>query len=226
MRYAIEGGNLPALIVQLEAGEQIMSEAGGRTWMRGPVLTENKATGGAKKAFGRMFTGESLFMSYYTAQGAAEIAFTSSFPGRIVAMELQPGQSIICQKSAFMCGTSNLELSVFFQKKIGAGLVGGEGFLMQKVTGPGVVFLEFDGYSPEYNLAAGEKLVCDTGVLAAMDETCTLDVQMVKGVKNMLFGGEGIFNTVLTGPGRVWLQTMPIYNVANAIRPYIPTSSN
>jgi len=222
MRYAIEGGNLPALIVQLEAGEQIMSEAGGRTWMRGPVLTENKATGGAKKAFGRMFTGESLFMSYYTAQGAAEIAFTSSFPGRIVAMELQPGQSIICQKSAFMCGTSNLELSVFFQKKIGAGLVGGEGFLMQKVTGPGVVFLEFDGYSPEYNLAAGEKLVCDTGVLAAMDETCTLDVQMVKGVKNMLFGGEGMFDTVITGPGRVYLQTMTVPKLAGLIAPYVP----
>jgi len=222
MNYRIEGESLPAVIIELEAGESMISEAGGRTWVLGPIATETKS-GGAMKALGRMFSGESLFLSKYTAQGKAEIAFTSSFPGKIVAKELAAGQSLICQKSSFLCATEGVDLSVFFQKKIGAGSVGGEGFIMQKVTGPGTVFLELDGYTPEYELAAGQKLVCDTGVVAYMDETCTLDVQMVKGVKNMFFGGEGMFDTVVTGPGKVCLQTMTAAKLAGLISPYIAT---
>ena len=145
MQYRIEGGSLPAVIINLNPGETILSEVGGRTWSRGPVLTETKAEGGAGKALGRMFMGESLFMNRYTAQGPAEIAFSSSFPGRIVARELAPGQSIVCQKRAFLCGTYGIELAVHFQKKLGAGLVGGEGFIMQRITGPGLVFLEVEG---------------------------------------------------------------------------------
>ncbi len=224
MNYSIEGGSLPALIVKLNAGETIISEAGGRTWSMGPITTESKS-GGAMKALGRMFSGESLFMSKYTAQGPAEIAFTSSFPGRILARELAAGESIICQKSAFLCGTEGLDISVFFQKKLGAGLVGGEGFVMQKITGPGTVFVELDGYTPEYELAAGQQLVCDTGVVAVMDATCQLDVQMVKGVKNMLFGGEGMFDTVVTGPGKVYLQTMTVGKLASLMSPYMPSKS-
>lgn len=219
MQYRIEGGNLPAVIIQLNPGETMISEAGGRTWARGPILTETKG-GGVGKAIGRMFSGESLFLSYYTAQGPAEIAFASSFPGRIAVKELAPGESLICQKSSFLCATYGVELSVHFQKKLGAGFLGGEGFIMQKVTGPGLVFLELDGYCPEYTLAPGERLVCDTGVVAYMDASCQMDVQMVKGLKNIFFGGEGLFDTVVTGPGRVCLQTMSISKLAALLGPF------
>ena len=222
MQYRIEGGSLPAVILTLAPGETILSEVGGRTWSRGPVLTETKAEGGAGKAIGRMFMGESLFMNRYTAQGPAEIAFSSSFPGKIVARELAPGQSIVCQKRAFLCGTYGIELAVHFQKKLGAGLAGGEGFIMQRITGPGLVFLEVDGYCQDYDLQPGEQIICDTGVLAIMDATCQMDVQLVKGVKNMLLGGEGLFDTVITGPGKVHLQTMTISKLANQMIPYLP----
>jgi len=222
MRYNIEGGSLPVVILDLDPGETIISEAGGRTWSRGPVTTESKAEGGIGKSIGRMFSGESLFMSRYTAQGPAEIAFASSFPGRIVARSLAAGESIICQKSSFMCATLGVELAVHFQKKFGAGLVGGEGFIMQRITGPGMVFLELDGHCKEYDLQPGEQIVCDTGVLALMDGTCQMDVQMVKGVKNMLFGGEGMFDTVITGPGKVFLQSMTIAQLAKLMSSFMP----
>ena len=226
MRYDIEGGSLPVAILKLEAGEVVISEAGGRTWMRGPVTTETTSYGGVKKAIGRLFTGESLFLSKYTANGAAEMAFASSFPGRIIVRELAPGESIICQKTSFLCGMGPLELSVHFRKKLGTGLFGGEGFIMQKITGPGIVFIEVDGYSPEYDLAPGEQIVCDTGVVAMMDETCTMDIQVVKGAKNLFFGGEGIFNTVVTGPGKVYLQSMTVEKLAALINPYIPKETH
>lgn len=222
MKYTIEGGSLPVVIVQMDPGEVMISESGARTWARGNVATEAKAEGGFGKSLGRMFSGESLFMSKYTANGPAEIAFASSFPGRIVAKELAAGESIICQKKAFMAATYGVELSLHFQKKLGAGLVGGEGFIMQRVTGPGLVFLELDGHSVEYSLAAGERLTCDTGVVAIMDSTCTMTVEMVKGVKNVLFGGEGIFDTIVTGPGKVYLQTMTIAQLAKLIIPFLP----
>ncbi|MBP5383993.1 MAG: TIGR00266 family protein [Lachnospiraceae bacterium] len=222
MQYSIEGGSLPALIISLEPGEKLISEVGGRTWSRGDVITETTSNGGAGKALGRMLTGESLFMSTYTAQGPSEVAFTSSFPGRIVGRELQPGESIIAQKTAFLCATAGVELSVHMNKKLGAGLAGGEGFLMQKLTGPGMVFFEIDGYCKEYNLQPGERIVCDTGVLALMDSTVTMEVQTVKGLKNKLFGGEGLFDTVLTGPGKVYLQTMTVSKLASLMIPFIP----
>ena len=222
MKYNVEGGSLPVAILKLEAGETVISEAGGRTWMRGPITTETTSYGGFKKAIGRLFTGESLFMSRYVANGPAEIAFASSFPGRIIVRELAPGQSIICQKTAFLCGMGPLELSVHFKKRLGSGFFGGEGFIMQRVTGPGIVFLEVDGYSPEYDLAPGERLICDTGVLAAMDETCTMDIEVVRGAKNMFLGGEGIFNTVVTGPGKVYLQSMTVEKLARLMSPYLP----
>ena len=221
MQYNIEGGSLPAVIINLNAGETLISEAGGRTWSRGPIITDTRTEGGVGKAFGRLLMGESLFLSYYTADGPAEIAFASSFPGKIVARELAAGESIICQKSAFLCATYGVELSMHFQKKIGVGLVGGDGFIMQRITGPGMVFLEVDGYCREYELRPNEQMVCDTGVLAIMDATCQIDVQAVKGIKNMIFGGEGIFDTVITGPGKICLQTMTIAKLAKQMIPYL-----
>ena len=209
------------MVIQLEPGEGLVSESGGRTWIKGPITTDVKADGGLGGSIGRMFSGESLFLNHYKAKGAGEIAFTSSFPGRIVSRQLAPGESVICQKRAFLCATEGTQLSIFFRKKVGAGLFGGEGFIMQKVTGPGLAFFEIDGYCKEYNLAAGEELVCDTGVVAMMEESCKMDVRMVGSVKNALFGGEGLVDTVITGPGRVMLQTMPIYKVASAIQPFI-----
>jgi len=225
MRYSIEGGSLPVVLIQLDPGETILSEAGGRTWMKGNIITDTRAEGGLGKSLGRVFSGESLFMTRYTARGPAEIGFASSFPGKILAMELQAGQSIICQKSSFLCGAGNLELSIHFKKKVGAGLFGGEGFIMQRITGPGLVFLELDGHCKEYTLLPGEKLVCDTGVLAVMEETCSMDVQMVSGAKNIFFGGEGLIDTVVTGPGKVWLQSMTVPKLASLIAPYIVTKN-
>ncbi len=223
MKYVIEGDSLPVLICQLDPGEVMISESGGRSWVKGELSTETTG-GGAKKMLGRMLSGESLFMSKYTAQGPCEIGFASSFPGSILAMDVPAGSSIICQKKAFLCGTEHIKPSMFFNKKVGAGALGGEGFIMQKMEGPGTVFLEVDGYCKEYVLAAGEKLVCDTGVVAAMETTCSIDVQMVKGVKNVVFGGEGLIDTVVTGPGKVWLQSMTIPRIAGLISPYIPRS--
>ena len=157
--------------------------------------------------------------------GNGLIAFASSFPGDIRAFEIAPGQEIIAQKSAFLASTAGVEMSVFFQKRIAGGLFGGEGFIMQRLSGNGTVFLEFDGHIKEYELAPGQQIVVDTGYLAAMTAGCSIDIQTVPGVKNMLFGGEGIFNTVITGPGRVWLQSMPVAQLAGAISPFIPNKN-
>lgn len=196
------------------------------SWMSPNMLMETTSNGGIGKAFGRAFSGEKMFQNIYTAQGGpGMIAFASSFPGSIKAFQLVPGQDMIFQKSAFLASEVGVQLSVHFRKKLGSGLFGGEGFIMQRVSGQGTMFAEFDGHVIEYELQPGQQIVIDTGHLAAMSATCSMDIKSVPGVKNMLFGGEGIFNTVITGPGHVWLQTMPISNVAGAIRQYIPTSS-
>ena len=196
------------------------------SWMSPNMLMETTTNGGIGKAFGRAFSGEKMFQNIYTAQGGTGmIAFASSFPGSIKAFEITPGNEMIFQKSAFLASEAGVQLSVHFHKKLSSGLFGGEGFILQKVSGHGIVFAEFDGHVVEYELQAGQQIVVDTGHLAAMTAGCQMEIRSVPGVKNMLFGGEGIFNTVISGPGRIWLQTMPISNVAGAIRPYIPTSS-
>ncbi|MGN1166969.1 MAG: TIGR00266 family protein [Lachnospiraceae bacterium] len=224
MRYQIQGDTLPVVICQLEGGEQMITEGGAMSWMSPNMKMETTSGGGIGKALGRAFAGERLFQNIYTAQGGTGlIAFASSFPGSIRAFQIEPGKDMIFQKSAFLAGEMGIELSVHFRKKIGSGLFGGEGFIMQRVSGYGTMFAEFDGHVVEYELQPGQQIVVDTGHLAAMTATCSMDIQSVPGMKNMLFGGEGLFNTVITGPGKVWLQTMPISNVAGAIRPYIPT---
>ena len=187
---------------------------------------ETSTNGGLGKALGRMLTKESMFQNRYTAQGGeGSITFASSFPGSIMPITISEGKEVVVQKSAFLASETSVELSIAFQKKLGAGLFGGEGFIMQKLSGSGIAFIEIDGYAAEYELQAGQQMIIDTGYLAMMEGTCTMDIQTVPGVKNMLFGGEGIFNTVVTGPGKIILQTMPISAVAGCIRPYIPMGS-
>ena len=225
MKYSIEGEPLPVVICEMEANEMMITEKGAMSWMS-PNMKMETVGGGMGKMFGRMFSGESMFVNHYTAMGGpGMIAFASSFPGSIRAFDIKPGQDIICQKTAFLASTSKVELSVFFQKKASAGFFGGEGFIMQKLSGRGTAFLEIDGSAVEYDLAPGQQLIVDTGNLAMMDETCSIDIQSVKGVKNMLFGGEGMFNTVVTGPGHVVLQTMPLSAFAGSIASVLPSKS-
>lgn len=226
MKYSIQGETLPVVICELESGESMITESGAMAWMSPNMKMETTSNGGIGKAFGRMFSGENMFQNRYTAQGGnGLIAFASSFPGSIKAFEVGPGRDYIFQKKTFLAGEKGIDISVHFQKKFASGLFGGEGFILQKISGRGTVFAEFDGHVVEYDLKSGQQIVIDTGYLAAMDATCQIDIQTVPGLKNVVFGGEGIFHTVVTGPGRIWLQTMPIYNVAGAIRPYIPTGN-
>lgn len=225
MRYQIQGETLPVVICELEGGETMITEGGGMAWMSPNMKMETSTNGGVGKAFGRMFSGEAMFQNNYTAVGGAGmIAFASSFPGSIRAFEISPGNEMVFQKSAFLAGEAGVDVSIFFNKKVGAGLFGGEGFIMQKFSGNGTVFAEFDGHVVEYELQAGQQIVVDTGHLAGMTASCSMEIRSVPGVKNMLFGGEGFFNTVITGPGRIWLQTMPISNVAAVLRNYITTA--
>ena len=222
MKYEILGEPLPVVVCHLEGGESMITERGSMVWMS-PNMKMETGAGGIGKAFGRMFSGDSIFQNTYTAQGGpGMIAFGSSFPGSIRAIEVDPAHPVVVQKSGFLASEQGVELSIFFQKKLGAGVFGGEGFIMQKLSGRGTAFLEIDGHAVEYNLAPGQSIVVDTGNLAMMDATCSLEVRAVKGVKNMIFGGEGIFNTVVTGPGRVVLQTMPLTAFAGAIASVLP----
>jgi uncharacterized protein (TIGR00266 family) len=222
IRYEIEGGNLPVVICYPEAGQTLCSENGAMSWMSPNMRMDTNTGGGLKKMFGRMFSGESLFLNEYTAEnGSGMIAFASSFPGSIIPYQVTPGNGIIVQKRGFLAMEKGLELSVYFQKKLGKGLFGGEGFIMQRICGNGMVFLEIDGHCKQYDLAAGQSIIVDTGYLAAMSETCTMDIQTVRGAKNIFLGGEGLFHTCITGPGRVYIQSMPVINMAQRLTPYL-----
>ena len=225
MKYKIVGEPMPVVICELAGGESMITERGSMVWMSPNMEMNTNAGGSLGKAFGRMFSGESIFQNTYTAHGQGMIAFASSFPGSIRAVEISPERPVVVQKSGFLASETGVELSVFFQKKVGAGLFGGEGFIMQKLSGHGTAFLEIDGYAVEYDLAPGQSIVVDTGNLAMCDATCSIDIQSVKGVKNVLFGGEGLFNTVVTGPGKVVLQTMPISSVAASLSGFLPSGN-
>ena len=226
IRYEIEGGNLPVVICYPETGETLCTEKGAMSWMSPNMRMDTNTGGGLKKAFGRLFSGESIFMNEYTAQGGTGmIAFASSFPGSIIPYHVTEGNGIIVQKRGFLAMEKGLDLSVYFQKRLGRGFFGGEGFIMQKISGNGMVFLEIDGYCKEYDLAIGESIILDTGYLAAMSESCTMDIETVQGAKNIFFGGEGLFHTRITGPGKVYIQSMPLINTAQALTPYLNISS-
>ena len=227
IKYEIEGGNLPVVICYPEAGQTLCTESGAMSWMSPNMKMDTNTGGGLKKMFGRMLSGESLFLNEYTAQGGrGMIAFASSFPGSIIPYQVTPGNGIIVQKRGFLAMEKGLEISVYLQKKIGKGFFGGEGFIMQRIAGNGLVFLEIDGHCKEYTLGVGQSIVVDTGYLAAMSESCTMDVETIKGAKNIFLGGEGLFHTRITGPGKVYIQSMPVVNIAQRISQYINTSGS
>ena len=231
--YQIVGTVLQAVIVQIEPGQTIYSESGGMAWMSGNVVM-NTNTGSGGNSLGGMLgsmvkravSGESLFIVDYTVTGGRGlVAFASEFPGKIIPLNLAPGQQMICQKDAFMCAEKSVSLDIQFRRKLGAGLFGGEGFILQRLTGPGLAFVELDGEIVEYTLEPGQVLKVDTGHVAMFEPTVQFDVEMIRGFRNILFGGEGLFLATLHGPGRVWLQTMPILNVAKKIAEYLPKAS-
>ena len=191
-----------------------------------PNMQMETTGGGMGKMFSKVLSGENMFQNIYTAKGEGLIAFGSSFPGKILPLEISAGKEFILQKSAFLASEAGVELSIHFNKKLGTGFFGGEGFIMQKLSGHGTAFAEVDGELMAYELKVGQQMVVDTGYVLGFETSVSMDIQQVKGLKNKLLGGEGFFNTVLTGPGKIWLQTMPLANVAMAIRPFIPTGSN
>ena len=222
MKYEIKGETMPVVICEVDAGETVVCESGSMSWMT-PNMEMQTSGGGFGKMFGRMLSGENMMQNRYTAKNdRGMIAFASSFPGKIIPVEITPSSPIICQKRAFLAATEGVELNVHFQKKIIGGLFGGEGFVMQRISGHGTAFLEIDGTTVEYNLQQGQQMIIDTGYLAMMDESVSMDIQQVKGFKNVMMGGEGLFNTVVTGPGRVILQTMPVSHSAGIIAQLIP----
>lgn len=223
--YEIFGGNLPAVSIRLNPAESIYTQSGGMVWMDSGIVMETNMKGGLMKGLGRMFSGDSLFMATYTSNAPnQEIAIASTFPGSIIDIDMN-GNAIIAQKSAFLCAQPNVTLSAHVTRGIGAGLFGGEGFILQRLSGLGKVFLEIDGSLVERTLAPGETIRVDTGNVAAFDESVGYQAEMVKGFKNILFGGEGLFLTTLTGPGRVWLQTMTLPGFAKQIIPFLPKSN-
>ena len=215
MQYEIKGGNFPVVICSLENGETMITEKGSMAWMS-PNMQMETHGGGLGKMFSKAFSGESMFQNHYTARGNGLIAFGSSFPGKILPLQIAPGREMIVQKRAFLASEAGVELSVHFHKKLATGFFGGEGFIMQRLSGYGTAFIEIDGELVEYELKPGQQIVVDSGYVAGFEPSVRMDVQTISGAKNVLFGGEGLFNTVLTGPGRVWLQTMPISNIAGA----------
>ncbi len=227
IRYEIEGGHLPVVICYPEVGQTLCTESGAMSWMSPNMKMETNSGGGLKKAIGRLFSGESVFMNEYTPMiGTGMIAFASSFPGSIIPYQVTPGNGVVVQKRGFLAMEKGLDLSVYFQKRLGKGFFGGEGFIMQRITGNGMVFLEIDGHCKEYTLGVGESIIVDTGYLAAMSESCTMDVQTVQGAKNIFFGGEGLFHTRVTGPGKVYIQSMPVINTANVLTPYLKINTD
>ncbi len=227
MRYAVTGNVMQSLEIQLEPGESMFTESGGMAWMTDGIEMSTNTKGGLMAGLGRALAGESLFMTTYTSRvSGAMITFTPEAPGVVLPMQLAPNQVIIAQKDAFMCATSSIKLEMHFRKKLGAGLFGGEGFILEKLTGPGMAFLEIPGEIKEYNLVPNQLLKVDPGHIAAFEPTVSYDIEMMKGLANIAFSGEGLFLATLRGPGKVWLQTMPISNLANKIKQYIPTKSS
>ncbi|MDR0913512.1 MAG: TIGR00266 family protein [Methanobrevibacter sp.] len=225
MEYEIKGGAFPLVICKLNKGDSMKNEGGSMALMSPEIKMETSTDGGILKGLGRALSGDSLFFNFYTAEeDNQEIGFASSFPGKILPIELDGTKNIIAQKSAFLASEREVDVKMHFRKSLGSGIFGGEGFILQKISGNGLVFLEIDGDILEYDLEAGEKLIIDQGHLAAMEETVDFDIQRVKGAKNMLFGGEGLFLATLKGPGKVWVQTMPLVNLAGALIPYMPAS--
>ena len=226
MEYEIRGGSFPIVVCTLQKGETMKNETGAMAYMTSDMKMETNTGGGLIKGLGRALSGDTLFLNYFTAQSDnAQVGFAACTPGKIMPIRLNGSNTIIGQKNAFLAAENSVDVDIHFKKKLGAGLFGGEGFILQKFSGTGMVFLEIDGEVIERDLQPGEKLLVDPGHVAAMEESVDFDIERVKGTKNILFG-EGLFFSKLTGPGRVWIQTMPISKLAAAIIPFIPTNNN
>lgn len=225
MRFSVLGDTMPAVEVTFDrAGESMYTQSGGMAWMTEGIQMETNMKGGFMKSFGRMFSGESFFMATYTAQQEnAMIAFASTVAGEILPVDIGANGGLICQKGAFLCAEQSVELSVAFTKKLSAGFFGGEGFILQNVSGNGMVFLEIDGDKVEKNLAPGEVIKVDTGNIVAFEKTVAYEIETVKGLKNIFLGGEGLFLTRLTGPGKVILQTQNFNEFAGRIMSLMPS---
>ena len=227
MEYQIFGTTLQTLDITLSGGESVFTESGGMAWMRGNIGMSTDTRGGLLKGLARSLSGESLFLTTYTCKGGdGVITFTPEAPGSIVPVPLGPKESRICQKDAFMVAEDSVTLEVHFRRKLGSGLFGGEGFILQKVTGPGTAWVEIAGEVREYELQAGETMRVDPGHIAMYEPSVNYDIARVKGAKNILFGGEGLFLATLTGPGRVWLQSLPLSNLAGKLMQYMPIKTN
>ncbi|WP_298483259.1 TIGR00266 family protein [uncultured Ruminococcus sp.] len=224
MQYQIQGQPYPVVVLTVQPGETVLCQKGAMAWMTPNMEMQTKG-GGLGKMFSRALSGEAMFQNEYTARGGVGmIAFASAVPGEVMPIQVTPDKPIVAQKSSFLASEQSVSFEMYFQKKIAGGFFGGEGFIMQKFSGNGMLFLEIDGSVVAYDLAPGQSMMVDTGNLAAMEATCTLDVETVKGVGNMLLGGEGFFNTKVTGPGRIWLQTLPLSGLANALARVMPSS--
>ena len=224
MKYDIRGSVMQTVDVWLEAAESVYTESGGMAWMSPNIEMATGAKGGLLKGLGRMLSHESFFLTTYTcAEGQGIVTFASEFPGKVLPFSLKEGQSIICQKDAFMCAESTVQLSMHFRKRLGAGFFGGEGFILQKLTGPGTAFVEISGELTEYDLKEGQILKVDQGHIGIIEPTVDFDIARVKGLKNILFSGEGLFLATVKGPGKIWLQSMPLANLANKIASRLPS---
>ncbi|ULH17097.1 TIGR00266 family protein (plasmid) [Deinococcus sp. KNUC1210] len=226
MTYRIFGTVQPTLIVDVDSRHNMISDAGGMSWMSASVEMTTGAPGGLLAGLARMVSGGTLFMITFNTRTEGQIAFAADFPGKIVPMELDAGESIIMHKHAFLASEASVQLAVTFTRRFGAGLVGGDGFVLQKVTGPGMAFAELDGDAIEYNLQVGETLLVEPGHLAMFDPSVNFDIQMMKGIRNLIFSGEALFFARLQGPGRVWLNSMTASKVAHRIGEYLPSSGS
>lgn len=222
MRYEISGTTMQTVAVDLAAGETLYSQTNCMAWMSDTIQMQTHTGGGLFAGIRRSLSGGSLFITVFTAQAAGHIAFAPRFPGTIIAKTLAAGESLICRKETFLCAQKSVALEIAWQQRMGAGFFGGEGFILQKVTGPGVVWLDLSGEVVERDLAPGERLLVHAGHVGVQQPTIQFDIQMVRGFRNVLFGGEGLFLATLTGPGHVWLQSMPIMNLAEEVGRYLP----
>jgi len=224
MQFKKSGTLMESVDIHLKQGESVYSESGGMAWMRGSFKMDTSTRGGLGVGLGRMLAGESLFLTTYTCQSQdGLITFTPEVPGKVVDLNLSTGQSLICQKDAFMCAEESVKIEMHFRKRLGAGLFGGEGFILQKITGPGTAFVEIPGEVREIELTAGEIMKVDPGHIAMFEPSVDYDIAAVKGLKNVLFAGEGLFLATLKGPGKVWLQTLPLSNLAMKLSRYMPS---
>jgi uncharacterized protein (TIGR00266 family) len=222
MRYAISGTVMQTVSIDLTPGEVVFSQTNSMCWMNDAIEMNTNTGGGFFAGLARTFGGGSFFVTEFAARGAGHVAFAPRFPGTIMPVMLGAGQSLVCRKETFLVAERSVTLEIAWQQRLGAGFFGGEGFILQKVTGPGTVFLDLSGEVVERDLAPGERLLVHAGHVGVMDPSIGFDIQMVRGFRNILFGGEGLFLATLTGPGHVALQSMPIINLAEEIGRYLP----